>query len=169
MHAEQLANIGGTQLATDYSALSCDHLEYTNEEDVAAMARAGTVAVLLPVAYFCLDETQRPPIDALRRHNVPIALATDCNPGSAPGASLQLAMAMGMRLFKLNADEALAAITRNAARALGEHNARGTIRSGAAADFAIWDIQALEELGYWIGHNRCRSVVRGGAFVAHHS
>jgi imidazolonepropionase len=169
MHAEQLANIGGTKIATDYSALSCDHLEHTTEDDVIEMSRAGTIAVLLPVAYFCLDETQRPPIDEFRRYEVPMALATDCNPGSAPGASLQLAIAMGMRLFKLDAVEALVAVTRNAARALGEHEARGSIKVGAAADFAIWDMQSLEELGYWIGYNRCRSVVRAGAYVAHRS
>jgi len=162
MHAEQLSNIGGSQLAARHGALSCDHLEYTSSEDVIALARANTVAVLLPVAFYSLAETHKPPVDLLRQQGVRMAVASDCNPGSAPGASLLVALNMASRLFGLTADEVLAGATRNAAQALGEQGVRGSIAPGLVADLAIWDIQSLEELGYWIGYNRCRSVVRGG-------
>jgi imidazolonepropionase len=165
MHAEQLSNIGGTRLAASRGALSCDHLEYAGADEARAMASAGTVAVLLPVAFYSLADTHRPPISALRAAGTAIAIATDCNPGSAPGASLQLAMSMATRLFALTQEEALAGVTRHAARALGVAGERGTLAVGRAADFVIWDIESIEELGYWSGFNPCRAVVRAGEIV----
>lgn len=162
MHAEQLSNIGGSRLAARYGALSCDHLECTTAEDVAAMAQAGTVAVLLPVAFYSLAETRKPPMAALRQHSAAMAVASDCNPGSAPGASLLLAMNMACRLFGLTSEESLAGVTRHAARALGETDRRGALAAGLAADFAVWNVSGLEELGYWAGFNPCRAVVRAG-------
>ena len=166
MHAEQLANIGGTQLATRFSALSCDHLEYATQADAEALAASGTVAVLLPIAFYSLAANQKPPVKALRAAGAAIAVATDCNPGSSPTASLLLAMSMGTRLFGLTADEVLAAVTCHAARAAGVHRSRGTLAAGYAADFAIWDIKSLSELGYWTGFNSCRGTVKAGEFVA---
>ena len=160
MHAEQLSNLGGTLLATRFGALSCDHLEYAGEAEAAALARAGTVAVLLPVAYYCLAAQRRPPIAALRAAGAAMAVASDCNPGSAPGASLLTAMSMATRLFGLTADEALNAVTRHAAQALGLSRERGTLAAGQAADFVVWNVRAPEELGYWIGFNPRRTVVR---------
>jgi imidazolonepropionase len=165
MHAEQLSNIGGTRLAASRGALSCDHLEYAGAEEARAMAASGTVAVLLPVAFYSLADTHRPPIPELRAAGTAIAIATDCNPGSAPGASLQLAMSMATRLFALTQEEALAGVTRHAARALGMGAERGVLAPGRAADFAIWNIGAIEELGYWSGFNPCRAVVRAGRLV----
>jgi imidazolonepropionase len=162
MHAEQLSNLGGSQMAARHRALSCDHLEYATPEDAAALAAAGTVAVLLPVAFYCLAEGRKPPVQAFRTARTPLAIATDCNPGSAPGTSLLLAMSMATRLFGLTAEEALAGVTRNAARALGEQAARGTLGAGKAADFVVWNIRSIEELSYWIGFNPRRSVVRAG-------
>jgi imidazolonepropionase len=162
MHAEQLSNLGGSQMAARHEALSCDHLEFASQEDANALAAAGTVAVLLPVAFYCLGAARKPPIQALRDARVPMALASDCNPGSAPGSSLLLAMSMGTRLFGLTAEEALAGVTRNAARALGEQDKRGMLTAGHAADFVVWNIRAIEELSYWIGFNPRRSVVRAG-------
>jgi imidazolonepropionase len=162
MHAEQLSNLGGTQLATRHHALSCDHLEFATAQDAASLAAAGTVAVLLPVAFYCLAEGRKPPVQAFRAARAPLAIASDCNPGSAPGTSLLLAMSMATRLFGLTAEEALAGVTRHAARALGEQDRRGTLAQGQAADFVIWDIRSIEELGYWIGFNPRRSVVRAG-------
>jgi imidazolonepropionase len=161
MHAEQLSNIGASQLAARCGALSCDHLEYSTVADVAAMARAGTVAVLLPIAFFHLQMTQVPPIAALRRAQVPMAVASDCNPGSAPSASLQLAMAMAARVFGLTPEEVLLAATRHAAQALGEAR-RGVLAAGYKADFAAWDVSGPEDISYWLGRNLCRLVVRGG-------
>jgi imidazolonepropionase len=162
MHAEQLSNLGGSRMATRYHALSCDHLEFATPEDAAALASAGTIAVLLPVAYYCLAEGHKPPVQAFRSAQTRLAIATDCNPGSAPGTSLLLAMSMATRLFGLTADEALAGVTRNAAHALGEQATRGTLAAGKAADFVIWNIRSVEELSYWIGFNPRRSVVRSG-------
>jgi imidazolonepropionase len=162
MHAEQLANLGGTQLATRHRALSCDHLEYATAADAAALASSGTVAVLLPIAFYCLADDHKPPIQALRASGAGIAIASDCNPGSAPATSLLLTMSMGTRLFGLTSEEALAGVTRNAARALGMLNERGTLASGQAADFVVWNVRSIEELGYWIGFNPCRTVVRAG-------
>jgi imidazolonepropionase len=162
MHAEQLSNLGGSQMAARHHALSCDHLEYATPEDAASLAAAGTVAVLLPVAFYCLAEGRKPPVQAFRAARTAMAIASDCNPGSAPGTSLLLAMSMATRLFGLTAEEALAGVTRNAARALGEDSTRGTLAAGKAADFVIWDVRSLEELSYWIGFNPRRSVVRAG-------
>jgi imidazolonepropionase len=162
MHSEQLANIGGARLGARRGALSCDHLEYATVEDAAALARAGTVAVLLPVAFYCLAASQKPPIPALRAAGAAMAVASDCNPGSAPGASLLLALSMATRLFGLTAEEGLLGVTRHAARALGEQGVRGALAPGHAADFVIWDVESLEELGYWVGYNPCSAVVRGG-------
>ena len=165
LHAEQLSNVGGSQVAARHGALSCDHLEYASEDDAAALARAGTVAVMLPVAFYALAETQLPPIEALRRHGVPLAVASDCNPGSAPGASLLLAMNMARRLFGLTSEEVLLGATRHAARALGLANRRGSLVPGHAADLAVWSVDSLDELGYWIGFNPCSMVVKDGAIV----
>ena len=163
VHAEQLANIGASRLAARYGALSADHLEHAGSAEAEALARAGTVAVLLPVAFYCLSSTRLPPIAELRAAGAAIALASDCNPGSAPGTSLLLALNMGQRLFGLTPEEALAGVTRHAARALGLQNDVGQIAPGYLAELAVWDIETPEELGYWIGYNRCRAVIRGGA------
>jgi imidazolonepropionase len=162
LHAEQLSNIGGSQVAARHGALSCDHLEYANEQDAVALAGSGTVAVMLPIAFYALAEKQLPPIAALRANRVPMAVATDCNPGSAPGASLLLAINMARRLFGLTSEEVLLGVTRHAARAVGMHGARGTIAPGHAADFAVWSIDSLDELGYWVGFNPCSMVVKDG-------
>jgi imidazolonepropionase len=165
MHAEQLSNLGGTRMAAHHHALSCDHLEYTTEADAAALAASRTVAVLLPIAFYCLADERKPPVAAFRSAGTRMALATDCNPGSSPSASLLLAMSMGTRLFGLTAEEALAGVTRNAARALGLHRERGTLARGQSADFVTWNVRSIEELGYWIGFNPCRTVVRAGKVV----
>ena len=165
LHAEQLSNVGGSQVAARHGALSCDHLEYATEADVAALARAGTVAVMLPVAFYALAEQQLPPLEALRRHGVPLAVASDCNPGSAPGASLLLAMNMARRLYGMTSEEVLLGVTRHAARALGLGGRRGAIAPGLAADFAVWSIDTPDELGYWAGFNPCSMVVKDGATV----
>ena len=166
MHAEQLSNLGGSLLAARYGALSCDHLEYATAAEAQALAASGTVAVLLPVAFFCLAEERKPPVTALRKAGASMAIATDCNPGSAPGSSLLLAMSMATRLFGLTCEEALAGVTRHAARALGMQEERGTLAAGRAADFSVWSIGELEELGYWTGFNPCRSIVKGGRLVS---
>jgi imidazolonepropionase len=166
MHAEQLSNLGGSLLAASRGALSCDHLEHATAVEAQALAASGTVAVLLPVAFFCLAEERKPPVAALREAGAAIAIATDCNPGSAPGSSLLLAMSMATRLFGLTCEEALAGVTRHAARALGMHADRGALAPGMAADFVVWDIGELEELGYWSGFNPCRSVIKAGRRVS---
>jgi len=166
MHAEQLSNLGGSLLAARRRALSSDHLEYATAVEAEALAGAGTVPVLLPVAFFCLAEERKPPVAGLRQAGAGIAIATDCNPGSAPGSSLLLAMSMATRLFGLTCEEALAGVTRHAARALGMQEQRGTLAAGKAADFVVWSIGELEELGYWTGFNPCRSVVKGGRQVS---
>jgi imidazolonepropionase len=165
LHAEQIANVGGSRVAARHRARACDHLEYTTEADVAALAQAGTVAVLLPVAWYVLTDPQRPPVEHLRRHGVPIAIASDANPGSAPGASLLVAMNMARRLFGLTSDEVLHGVTRHAARALGRADQCGVLAPGLAADFAVWSVATLDELGYWIGYNPCSMVVRHGEIV----
>jgi imidazolonepropionase len=162
MHAEQLANLGGTLMATRHHALSCDHLEFAGVVEAQAMASAGTVAVLLPVAFYCLADERKPPVAALRDAGTSMAVASDCNPGSAPGTSLLLAMGMATRLFGLTADEALLGTTRNAAQALGIAAERGSLAAGLAADFVVWNVHGVEELSYWIGFNPRRTVVRAG-------
>jgi imidazolonepropionase len=166
MHAEQLSNLGGSLLAARKRALSCDHLEYATATEAQALAAAGTVAVLLPVAFFCLAETRRPPVAELRAAGAHMAVATDSNPGSAPGCSLLLAMSMATRLFGLTCEEALAGVTRHAARALGMEGERGSLEPGKAADFVVWGIQEPEELGYWTGFNPCRAIVKAGRRVS---
>lgn len=153
LHAEQLSNQGGTALAARYGALSADHLEYLDAEGVQAMAAAGTVAVLLPGAFYTLRETQLPPTDLLRQAGVPLALATDCNPGSSPLFSPLLVMNMACTLFRMTPEEALAGLTREAARALGLSDERGTLELGRRADIAIWDVQEPASLAYRIGFN----------------
>ena len=161
LHAEQLSNIGGTQLLARYKGLSADHIEYATEEDVAALAKAGSVAVLLPGAFYTLRETRKPPVQALRDHGVPIALATDCNPGSSPLASILLTMNMGCTLFRLTPEEALAGTTKHAARALGVVDC-GTIEVGARADLCVWSVKEPSELSYRIGFNPLRLRLFGG-------
>jgi imidazolonepropionase len=165
MHAEQLSNIGGTLMAARHHALSCDHLEYATQAEATAMAASRTVAVLLPIAFYCLADERKPPVQAFRAAGTAMALATDCNPGSSPATSLLLAMSMSTRLFGLTAEEALAGVTRNAARALGLHRERGMLVKGQAADFVIWNVRSVEELSYWIGFNPRRNVVRAGRIV----
>ena len=165
LHAEQLSDLGGTALAAQYGALSADHLEYISEDGVKAMAQSGTVAVLLPGAFYFLRETKLPPIDLLRRHSVPIALSTDCNPGSSPAVSLLLMLNMACTLFKLTPEEVLAGITRNGARALGLEDRIGTLEPGKDADFVIWDIAEPAELAYRIGANPLKHVVRQGNLI----
>jgi len=152
LHAEQLSNLGGAELAARHGAMSADHLEYLDESGVSAMAQAGTVAVILPGAFYTLRETQAPPIDLLRHHDVPIALATDGNPGSSPLSSLLLTMNMACTLFRLTPEEALAGVTRNAARALRLKDF-GTIEPGKRADLAVWNVSHPAELAYRIGFN----------------
>ena len=161
LHAEQLSNQGGAALLAEYGGLSADHLEHLDEAGVRALAGSGAVAVLLPGAYYFLRETQAPPVALLRQHGVPMAVATDCNPGTSPLCSPLLAMNMACTLFRLTPAEALAGFTREAARALGLHD-RGTLALGQRADFALWRVAAPAELSYAIGHNRCAAVVRGG-------
>ncbi len=164
LHADQLTDTGGAALAAEFNALSADHLEYTSEAGVAAMARAGTVAVLLPGAYYALRETRVPPIPALRALGVPMAVATDCNPGTSPVNSLLLMLNMACTLFRLSPGEALAGVTRHAARALGLAD-RGTLAEGQRADIALWDIASPAELAYAIGGNPCRGTIRAGRVV----
>jgi len=161
LHAEQLSNLGGARLAASYGALSADHLEYLDESGVRAMADAGTAAVLLPGAFYTLRERQIPPIAALRAHGVPIAIATDCNPGSSPMTSLLLVMNMACTLFRMTPEEALAGVTRNAARALGLGDC-GTIAAGQRADLAVWDVDHPAELAYRFGFNPLHKRIFGG-------
>ena len=160
LHAEQLSNLGGAALAARHGALSADHLEYLDEDGVQAMADAGTVAVLLPGAFYTLRETQVPPVQSLREHGVPIALATDANPGSSPLTSLLLAMNMGCTLFRLTPEEALRAVTVHAARAMGLTDV-GTIAPGQRAELAVWDAKQPSELAYRIGFNPLHTRIFG--------
>lgn len=162
LHAEQLSDQGGTQLAARYNALSADHLEYVSDEGVAAMAAAGMTAVLLPGAFYFLRETKLPPIEALRKAGVPFAIATDCNPGSSPLVSPLLTMNMACTLFRLTPEEALAGMTRNAARALGQSESVGTLEVGKQADFCLWNISQPAELSYWMGNNPLAQRVKSG-------
>ncbi len=167
IHAEQLSLQGATALAASYNALSADHLEYLDAAGVAAMAAAGTVAVLLPGAYYALRDTQPPPITLLRQHGVPMAVASDCNPGTSPMASVLLAMNMACVLFGLTPDEALAGVTTHAARALGLSDYGLFV--GARADLALWDIMAPEELSYRIGFNPLWARVFDGQIQYRHA
>ncbi|MGX9575333.1 imidazolonepropionase [Mesorhizobium sp. f-mel] len=153
LHADQLSNLHGAELAARYGALSADHLEYTDEAGAAAMARAGTVATILPGAYYFIRETKKPPIGLFRQHGVKMAVATDCNPGTSPLTSLLLTMNMAATLFGLTVDECLAGVTREAARALGLLGQTGTLEAGKSADLAIWDIERPAELVYRMGFN----------------
>jgi imidazolonepropionase len=153
LHADQLSNLHGAALAAEFSALSADHLEHTDEAGVAAMAAAGTVAVLLPGAYYFVRETKLPPIALMRRHDVAMALATDSNPGTSPLTSLLLTMNMGATLFRMTVEECIAGVTREAARALGLQNDTGTLEAGKSCDLAIWDIDQPAELVYRMGFN----------------
>ncbi|MEM9100280.1 MAG: imidazolonepropionase [Pseudomonadota bacterium] len=161
LHAEQLSNLGGAALAAEFGALSADHLEYLDGAGIQAMATAGTIAVTLPGAFYTLRETQLPPIQGLRDAGVPIALATDCNPGSSPMTSILLVLNMACTLFRMTPEEALAGITRNAARALGRADL-GTIEAGKIADLAIWDVAHPAELSYRIGFNPLHRRIFGG-------
>jgi len=161
LHADQLSDLGGAALAARFDALSADHLEYASEAGVAALAAAGTIAVLLPGAFYTLRETRQPPIEAFRRHGVPIALATDCNPGSSPLTSLLAALNLACTLFRLTPEEALAGVTRNAARALGLAD-RGTLAVGKRADLTLWRISRPAELSYWLGRSPLQVVLQDG-------
>jgi imidazolonepropionase len=161
LHAEQLSDSGGAQLAAGFGALSCDHLEWLSAEGAAAMAAAGSVAVLLPGAFYFLRETRVPPIDVLRQHGVAMAVSTDCNPGSSPCTSLLLMLNMACTLFRLTPEEALAGVTRHAAQALGLHD-RGVLAAGMRADLAVWDVQHPAELAYAFGARPLRQVVFAG-------
>jgi len=162
LHAEQLTNQQGAALAARYGALSADHLEYLEDDGVKAMAEAGTVAVLLPGAFYFLKETQLPPMQALREHQVPMAIATDSNPGSSPVCSLLLMLSLGARYFGLTPEEALAGVTCHAATALGLAHEIGSLEEGKCADFALWDVDHPDMLTYLIGENRCVQVVKDG-------
>ena len=162
LHAEQLSHAGGTHLAACYDAMSVDHLEYATSDDAAAMAKSGSVAVILPGAFYTLRETQVPPIDAFRAHGVPMAVATDCNPGSSPMTSTLLAMNMACTLFRMTPFEALAGVTRNAALALGLTD-RGTLAPGARADLCVWDAEHPAELAYRMGDAALHARIFKGA------
>jgi imidazolonepropionase len=165
LHAEQLSNSGGAELAAKYHALSADHLEYLDEMGVQAMAASGSVAVLLPGAFYMLRETQKPPVQLLRDYQVPIALATDINPGSSPVLSARLMMVLGCQEFGLTPEEALRGMTINAAKALGKSDSVGSLQIGKAADLAIWDVQQPFELAYWLGGNKAESVIKAGSCI----
>jgi len=167
LHADQLSPRGGARLAARHRALSADHLEYADEAGVAALAEAGSVAVLLPAAFYLLRERQLPPVEALRRNGVPMAVASDLNPGTAPVLSLRLMLAMACISFGLTAEEALAGVTLNAARALGLADSHGSLEVGKFADFVAWDIHRPAELAYWLGGELPRQVVFHGLEVIH--
>ena len=163
LHAEQISNSGGSHLAAEFGALSADHLEFADEEDVSAMAAAGTVAVLLPGAFYFLRETRLPPLELLRAHQVPIAIATDCNPGTSPLTSLLLTMNMAATLFRMTVDECIAGVTRVAAQALGMADRIGTLEAGKQCDLAIWNIERPAELVYRMGSNPLHARVWRGS------
>ena len=162
LHAEQLSSLHGSSLAARYQALSADHLEFMTEEDAIAMARSGTVAVLLPGAFYFLRETQLPPMDALRKHGVKIAIASDLNPGTSPALSLRLMMNMACTLFRMTPEEALAGVTQHAATALGMGETHGSLEPGKVADFVAWNIDRPADLSYWLGGDLDKRVVRNG-------
>ncbi|MGY4491928.1 imidazolonepropionase [Pseudomonas sp. TE3610] len=165
LHAEQLSSLHGSSLAARYQALSADHLEFMTEDDCMAMAAAGTVAVLLPGAFYFLRETQLPPMDALRKHGVAIAIASDLNPGTSPALSVRLMLNMACTLFRMTPEEALAGATVHAAKALGLGASHGSLEVGKVADFVAWDIERPADLAYWLGGELNKRVVRHGAEV----
>ena len=162
LHAEQLSSLHGSSLAARYQALSADHLEFMTEEDAIAMAHSGTVAVLLPGAFYFLRETQLPPMEALRKHGVKIAIASDLNPGTSPGLSLRLMLNMACTLFRMTPEEALAGVTQHAATALGLGDSHGSLEPGKVADFVAWNIDRPADLAYWLGGDLDKRVVRNG-------
>ncbi|MNP94989.1 Imidazolonepropionase [compost metagenome] len=162
LHAEQLSDMGGAALAARYGALSCDHIEHLSADGIAAMRQSGTVAVLLPGAYYTLRDTHLPPIDALRAAGVPMAVSTDHNPGTSPTLSLLLMVNMACTLFRLTVPEALAGVTVHAARALGLQDTHGAIAPGMPANFVLWNLHDAAELAYWFGQQPVRAVVRQG-------
>ena len=162
LHAEQLSSLHGSSLAARYQALSADHLEFMTEEDAVAMAQSGTVAVLLPGAFYFLRETQLPPMEALRKHGVKIAIASDLNPGTSPGLSLRLMLNMACTLFRMTPEEALAGVTQHAATALGLGESHGSLEPGKVADFVAWNIDRPADLAYWLGGDLDKRVVRNG-------
>ena len=165
VHGEQLTSTGISGIAAKMGALSADHLEYLSDADCKVMGETDIVATVLPGAFYCLKETQKPPIDSLRKHGVPIAVATDCNPGSSPVTSLLLMANMACNMFGLTPEESLLAITRNAAQALGLQASVGTFEPGKRADFVVWDVDAPAEIVYGVGHNPCLEVYRAGSRV----
>ena len=165
LHAEQLSSLHGSSLAARYHALSADHLEFMTEEDAIAMAAAGTVAVLLPGAFYFLRETQLPPMDALRKHGVKIAIASDLNPGTSPALSVRLMLNMACTLFRMTPEEALAGATQHAATALGMGDSHGSLEVGKVADFVAWQIDRPADLAYWLGGELDKRVVRHGVDV----
>jgi imidazolonepropionase len=162
LHADQLSDFGGAELAAKFDALSADHLEYTSASGIRAMSKAGTVAVLLPGAFVTLNETQCPPVDEMRAHKIPIAVATDCNPGTSPLNSVREAMALASRVFGLTPEESLAGTTRVAARALGLGDDRGTLEVGKRADIAVWNVDHPRDLSYWLGTQPLSSLLIAG-------
>ena len=165
LHAEQLSSLHGSSLAARYQALSADHLEFMTEADALAMAQSGTVAVLLPGAFYFLRETQLPPMDALRKHGVKIAIASDLNPGTSPALSLRLMLNMACTLFRMTPEEALAGVTLHAATALGMGDTHGSLEPGKVADFVAWNIDRPADLAYWLGGDLDKRVVRHGTDV----
>ena len=166
LHAEQLSDMGGAALAARYGALSCDHIEHLSAAGIAAMREAGTVAVLLPGAYYTLRDTHLPPVDALRAAGVPMAVSTDHNPGTSPALSLLLMVNMGCTLFRLTVPEALAGVTAHAARALGLQESHGTLAVGRPANFVLWSLREPAELAYWLGQPPAQTVVRQGRIAS---
>ncbi|MCT9978057.1 imidazolonepropionase [Acinetobacter sp. I-MWF] len=162
LHAEQLSSLGGSTLAARYHALSADHLEYMTEADAKAMAASGTVAVLLPGAFYFLRETKYPPLDSLQQHGVRIALSSDLNPGTSPALSLRLMLNMGSTLFRLTPEQALAGVTTHAAYALGLQDTHGTLEQGKVADFIAWDIEHPSEIVYWLGGDLSKRIIQHG-------
>lgn len=162
LHAEQLSSLGGSTLAARYHALSADHLEYMTEADAKAMAASGTVAVLLPGAFYFLRETKYPPLDSLQQHGVRIALSSDLNPGTSPALSLRLMLNMGSALFRLTPEQALAGVTTHAAYALGLQDTHGTLEQGKVADFIAWDIEHPSEIVYWLGGDLSKRIIQHG-------
>ncbi|EGR1982159.1 TPA: imidazolonepropionase [Vibrio parahaemolyticus] len=166
-HTEQLSNLGGTELTARYKGLSADHIEYLDEDGVVALSKSDTVATLLPGAFYFLRETQLPPIELLRKYHVPMAIATDVNPGTSPFSDLTLMMNMACTLFRLTPQEALRGVTQHAATALGYTNSRGVIKTGFDADFAIWDIEHPADLSYQVGAKRLAGRIVNGEYVSH--